>query len=154
MDAIYNFLIDYGVWGMFIAAFLSGSILPFSSEAVMIALLAIGVDPWQLLFFAATGNALGGTTCYYMGWLTTPERVERAFNIKPEYMKRALQLTERWGAWIAFFGWVPLLGTAILITLGIMRANPIITNMTMAIGKTIRYVIVLLPALGVIQMFG
>ena len=38
-------LIQFGPWGMFLASFLAGSFFPFSSEAVMLALLAMGVDP-------------------------------------------------------------------------------------------------------------
>ena len=34
---------------MLVAAFLAGSFFPFSSEAVMLALLAAGLDPWQLV---------------------------------------------------------------------------------------------------------
>ena len=39
-------LTAYGLWGMLIAAFLAGSFFPFSSEAVMLALLATGLDAW------------------------------------------------------------------------------------------------------------
>ena len=33
-------LIDFGYWGMLVAAFLAGSFIPYSSEAVMVALQA------------------------------------------------------------------------------------------------------------------
>ena len=63
-------------------------------------------------------------------------------------MERARRLVERWGAWIGFICWIAVLGDAILVTLGIMRSNAPLTLTTMAIGKTLRYVAVLLPALG------
>ena len=62
MEQFLDLLASYGVWGMFIAAFLAGSILPFSSEAVMIALLAAGINPYLLLLYASIGNSLGGIT--------------------------------------------------------------------------------------------
>ena len=34
MDAILQFLIDWGYWGLFLGSFIAGSVLPFSSEAV------------------------------------------------------------------------------------------------------------------------
>ena len=37
-------LIDYGYWGMFLSAILAGSVVPFSSEVVMLGLLAAGVS--------------------------------------------------------------------------------------------------------------
>ena len=48
MDALVDFLIQHGQLGMFISAFLAGSILPFSSEVVMAALQLGGADPWGL----------------------------------------------------------------------------------------------------------
>ena len=44
MDAVVDFLIQYGYWGMFLAAFLAASIFPFSSEAVMVGLQLAGLD--------------------------------------------------------------------------------------------------------------
>ena len=97
MEQLLDILINYGPIGMFFAAFLAGSILPFSSETVMIALVAVGVNPWILLLNAAIGNSLGGVTCYYIGRITTPEKVQQLFRIKPQHMQRARQLVNRWG---------------------------------------------------------
>lgn len=148
MEHFLDLLSSYGPWGMFLAAFLAGSILPFSSEAVMVALLAAGVNPWTLLLYASLGNSLGGVTCYYIGKLTTPDRVQRLFHIKPLHMQRARHLVLRWGALMGFFCWIPILGDAILVTLGIMRSNALATNLTMLLGRTLRYTIVLFSALG------
>lgn len=138
---------------MFIAALLSGTILPFSSEAVMVGLLAVGVSPWALLFAGSVGNIIGGSTCYYVGRCTTPERIQKIFGIKPKNMERARRLVERWGVWIGFFCWIAVLGDAILVTLGIMRSNAPLTLATMAIGKTVRYLVILLSAMGIGSLF-
>ena len=45
MEAITEFLIDWGYWGLFLSAFIAGSVLPFSSEAVMVVLVSMGLDP-------------------------------------------------------------------------------------------------------------
>lgn len=154
MEHIFDILINYGPWGMFIAAFLAGSILPFSSETVMVALFAAGVNPWTLLLMASVGNSLGGVTCYYVGYLTTPERVQHIFHIKEKHMNLAHALVTRWGAWIGFFCWLPIIGDAILVTLGIMRSNPLLTNIMMILGRTLRYTTVVLSAIGVSRLFG
>ena len=153
MEQFFDVLISYGPWGMFIAAFLAGSILPFSSEVVMAALLAAGVNPWLLLLAASAGNTLGGVTCYYMGRMASPDRVQRIFRIKESRMQRARVLVARWGAWMGLLCWVTIIGDALLVTLGIMRSNPVTTNLTMLLGRTIRYAIVLLSALGVAKLF-
>lgn len=153
MEHISSILIEYGPWGMFIAALLSGTILPFSSEVVMVGLLAVGVSPWALLFAGSVGNIIGGATCYYVGRCTTPERIQKIFGIKPKNMERARRLVERWGVWIGFFCWIAVLGDAILVTLGIMRSNAPLTLATMAIGKTVRYLVILLSAMGIGSLF-
>ena len=45
MEAITQFFIEWGYWGLFLSAFVAGSVLPFSSEAVMIVLVRMGLDP-------------------------------------------------------------------------------------------------------------
>ncbi len=153
MEQLNDILIHCGPWGMFLSAFLAGSILPFSSEAIMVALLAAGVNPWVLFAAASSGNTLGGVTCYYVGRIASPEWLQRTFRIKDEHMLRARVLVTRWGAWMGFLCWVPVLGDAILVTLGIMRSHPLATNLTMLLGRTLRYAFVLFSALGVARFF-
>lgn len=119
----------------------------------MLALLAVGVDPWVLLLTASAGNTLGGITCYCIGRIASPEWVQRTFRIKEKHMQRARKLVARWGAWMGLLCWLPILGDAILVTLGIMRSNPIATNLAMIAGRTLRYATVLLSALGVAKFF-
>ena len=48
MDAILQFLIDWGYWGLFLGSFIAGSVLPFSSEAVLAACVGpLGLDRRQ-----------------------------------------------------------------------------------------------------------
>ena len=54
---------------------------------------------------------------------------------------------------MGFFCWVPFLGDAILVALGIMRSNPLVTNVTMLLGRTLRYAIILISALGIAKIF-
>ena len=154
MEQFLDILTHYGSWGMFIAAFLAGSILPFSSETVMITLLAMGLNPWTLLLYASLGNSLGGTTCYYIGRLTTPEKVQQLFRVKPQNMERARKLVLRWGPWMGLLCWLPILGEAILVTLGIMRSQPLLTNIMMLIGRTLRYAAILFSAMGISKLIG
>lgn len=150
MDGFINFLISWGDWGMFLASLLSGSICPFiSSEAVMIALLAMGVEPWGLLLWGSTGNIIGGVICFYLGGIASPDWLERKLHMNHEKMERATRLTNRHGALAAFFSFIPLVGSAILVVLGMMNANAPKTLTTMSIGKTVRYLLIILPAIGI-----
>ena len=49
-------LSEWGYAGLFIAAFLAGSILPFSSEVVLGLLLVAGYSTWGCVVSATAGN--------------------------------------------------------------------------------------------------
>ena len=88
MDAFINsviqLLIDWGIPGLFLSALLAGSIVPFSSELVLVALVEVGLSPVTCVLAAALGNTLGGMTCYYMGHLGKVDWIEKYFKVKKE----------------------------------------------------------------------
>lgn len=50
MDTFLQLLTEWGYIGMFLSAFLAGTILPFSSEAVLLACVGLGLDPiWSTI---------------------------------------------------------------------------------------------------------
>lgn len=146
MDALITLLSSYGYWGMLAAAFLAGSVLPFSSEAVMLALIAAGLDPWILMVYGTVGNVLGSVVNYSIGRLGKTEWFEKYLHVSPSSMERARRFMKGRGAWMGFFAFVPLLGSAITILLGLMRANPVITFTAITLGKIVRYVVLVLLA--------
>lgn len=141
MDVLVDILLEYGYAGMFIAAFLSGSVVPFSSELVMFGLIQVGLAPWPLLLLGTLGNSLGSMTCYWVGLLGNMRWVERLFHVKPEQLARAERYVRGRGAWMAFFCFLPALGEAIAIVLGMMRANGWLVFFYMTLGKLARYIL-------------
>lgn len=135
-------LAEYGLWGLLLASFLAATVLPFSSEVVLAALIAAGVDATQCIIFATIGNSLGGATCYYLGRLGKMDWLERWLKIKPYKILKMQQWLQNKGALMGFFSFVPAVGDLILVALGFMRANTTITLTTMTIGKLLRYVII------------
>lgn len=152
MDGFIDFLINWGDWGMFVTAILSGFYFPISSEVVLVALLAIGVSPWELFVFGTIGNIIGGILSYFLGYVVNREWMEHVLHVKPEKIERAAQVANRHGALAAFFGWLPMLGSALLTTLGMMRTNVPVTFLSMSAGKVVRYLIIILPYLGITML--
>ena len=139
MDWVIDILSSYGYWGMLLAAFLAGSVFPFSSETVMLLLLGSGLDSWQLVIYGSIGNTLGSVFNYYVGRMGNPEWIERVLKIKKQNMERAQRFMAGRGAWMGFFAFLPIIGSAITVTLGFMRANVLISFISIAIGKFLRY---------------
>lgn len=141
MGAVTQFLIQYGCVGMFFAAFLAGSVFPFSSEVVMAALQKAGVDPVQLVIWGTLGNVGGSMFNFWVGHLGRMEWIEKYLHVKRQKVEQAQRFAERYGAWLGFFAFLPLLGSAITVALGFMRANPYVSIFAIFLGKLIRYVI-------------
>ena len=132
--------------GMLLAAFLAGSFFPFSSEAVMVALMATGLDPWQLMIYGTVGNVLGSVFNYCVGRMGKTEWFGKYLHVKPKDLDRAKRFMRGHGAWMGFFAFIPLLGSAITILLGLMRANIVITFVSITLGKLFRYIILIYGA--------
>lgn len=146
MDSIIEFLTGYGYTGMFIASLLAGSVLPFSSEAVMVGLMAAGLDPWLLALYGTIGNVIGSMVNYWVGHMGKTEWFERYLNVKQRDMERAERFMAGRGALMGFFAFVPVIGSAITVLLGLMRANLLITFLAVTAGKIVRYVILIYGA--------
>lgn len=143
MDAFNDLLINYGYWGMLIAAFLAGTVFPFSSEVVFVGLMASGLAPTPLIIYGTIGNVAGSMLNYAIGTLGKMEWIERYLHIKPEKIARAERFMGGYGAWMGFFAFLPIIGSAIAVALGLMRANIIITFISMTIGKVLRYLLLM-----------
>ena len=143
MESLSQILADWGYWGLFFSAFIAGSILPFSSEAVMIVLVHMGLDPVLCVAAASLGNTLGGMSCYWIGTLGVSEK----------QLARARRFLSGRGALMAFFAFLPTIGEAIAIVLGLMRSNVWLTGGSMLAGKTLRYIVVLATFEGAASLF-
>ena len=151
LDTIVQILINWGILGLFLSALLAGSVFPFSSELVLVAVAQAGLNPWLCLLAATAGNVLGGMTCYWMGHLGKLEWVEKHFHIKKEKVMKMEKSLQGKGAWMAIFAFLPIIGSVLSVALGFMRANVPITVVAMAIGKFIRYAIILFAVNGAIS---
>ena len=152
METITQLLIDWGYLGLFISALLAGSIIPFSSELVMVALVKVGLSPAVCVLAATLGNTLGGMTCYYMGHLGKTDWIQKYFKVKKEKIEKTQRFLQGKGALMAFFAFLPFVGEAIAIALGFMRSNVFLTTTSMFAGKLLRYIAMLLALQGAISM--
>lgn len=153
MEQVIDFFIEWGYVGIFLSAFLAGSVLPFSSELVLVALVQAGLSPVWGVVWATAGNTLGGMTCYGIGRLGKTEWIERYLRISREHVDKATRFLAGKGALMAFFVALPYIGDAIAVVLGLMRSNVWVTTLSMFLGKLLRYVALLYAAEGLISLF-
>ena len=143
IDSAAQILIEWGLPGLFISALLAGSIVPFSSEIVLVALIKLGLNPVACLMAASLGNTAGGMTCYLMGRIGKISWIEKYFRVKKEKIDKMTKFLQGKGALMAFFAFLPAIGEVISIALGFMRSNIWLTTISMFTGKLIRYILLL-----------
>lgn len=153
LDSLIHFFTQWGYFGLFLGSFLAGSIIPFSSEALVIACVGpLHMNPVTSLMVALAGNVSGGMTCYYIGHLGKIEWIEKYARVSRKKLNRALRFMKNRGAWMGFFAFIPLLGTAISVALGYVRSNPWIVLLTMMVGKFLRYAAIIWGSLKLINV--
>lgn len=143
MDQFIRWLIDWGYVGLFLSALLAGSVVPFSSEVVMLALVKLGLNPTACLLVATAGNTLGGMTCYVMGLWGRLDWVERYLRVKREKVERMQRFLQGKGALMGFLAFLPFVGGPLGVALGFMRSNLLLTALSMMVGKLLRYAVML-----------
>lgn len=142
INIVLDFLVNYGYIGVFIAAFLAATVLPFSSEVVFAGVLASGATYSTLIIAATIGNSLGGMTCYWLGSLGKLEWLEKYFRMKEEQIQKWVNKIQGRGSWVSIFVALPGVGDFIAVAMGYLRANAWGVLFWMTLGKFIRYVVV------------
>jgi len=129
---MFDFSAEAGFVGLFIASFVSATVLPGGSEVVLIAVIHKHPEMvLQAVAVATVGNTLGGMTSYLLGRLI-PNRAD----------SRAVVWLHRYGYWALLFSWIPLFGDALCVGAGWLRFNPYVSLLLFAAGKLFRYALV------------
>ena len=84
------------------------------------------------------------------GLTNSCEKKRRWLKVKPRRLERAKRWVARYGGWMGFITFLPVLGSAISIALGIMRANWLFVLATTLTGKTLRYILVAYTVLALV----
>ena len=130
-----------GLTGLLIGAFLAATILPFSSDALYVAVLAATGQPVACLVVGTAGNWLGSVFSYYIGRIGKWEWIEKWFRVKPETLQRQKVKIDRYGVWLALICWVPIIGDVIAIALGFYKVPPLRCFVLMLVGKFARFLV-------------
>lgn len=129
---------DWGLWGLFVSAFVSSTLMPGGSEAVLSALrLHDAHDPAWLLAVATLGNTLGGMSSWLIGWLIARRWPARRLD-KPG-QQRAIRWLERHGSPLLLLSWLPVVGDPLCVAAGWLRIGFWPALLFIGLGKAARY---------------
>lgn len=127
---------------MFISALGAGSLLPFYSEVALVTFLDDG-NAMLLWLVATVGNTLGAALNWGIGRYLIHFENRSWFPFKPEKLHRAQHWFQRYGVWSLLLAWVPVVGDPLTFVAGVMRVNLGLFLLLTAIGKGLRYLVVI-----------
>ena len=132
-------------WLLLGSAFLSATLLPGSSEAVLLGLLASGAGQPALLVTAASlGNIAGAVVNWGIGRYFLLFKDRSWFPIKDATNARAQDWFARYGIWSLLLAWVPIVGDPLTLVAGIMRVPIGRFLIFVAVGKVLRYALIVM----------
>ncbi|WP_135450770.1 YqaA family protein [Tabrizicola caldifontis] len=124
--------------GLFLAAFLAATPVPFQSEIVFLGLQAAGWPALILVLVASSGNVLGSCLTYALGRGFGGLREHPRFPVRPAQLARAEGWFARWGLCSLLLSWAPG-GDLIVFVAGLLRAPLPLVLLLLIIAKTGRY---------------
>ena len=128
---------------LFAISFLAATILPFSSELSLAALIATSdYDNLLLLTVASFGNILGSLVNWALGSYSRNLTTKKWFPFKETQIERSSKWFRKFGKWSLLFAWVPVVGDPLTLVAGILRVKFIDFIILVAIGKVSRYIFV------------
>ncbi len=130
-----------GLWGLFFSAFISSTIAPGGSEAVLAYMVSKGSYDAHLVVFVATiGNTLGAMTTWGLGALAAKKLP--VATLLPEKKQNALNVVKKRGIWVLFFSWLPVIGDALCFAGGWLKLPLLPACLIILSGKFGRYAVI------------
>lgn len=131
---------SWGLIGLFASAFISSTVAPGGSEAVLAYLVSQhGHSVIQLVAIASVGNTLGALTTWWLGlWAAQKYPLESLAKDR----QKSLGTIRRWGAWALLFSWLPLIGDGLCFAAGWLRLSLLASLAAIFFGKVARYIAV------------
>ncbi|MBB3179726.1 YqaA family protein [Variovorax sp. Sphag1AA] len=129
---------QYGLSTLFMAAFVSATLIPVGSEPALFGLLKLNPELfWPAVFVATAGNTLGGAVTWWMGY--GAHQVADKYSHSKTHL-RALTWLERLGPKACLLSWLPIVGDPLCAVAGWLKLSFWPCVVYMAIGKFLRYV--------------
>ncbi len=131
---------EYGLAVLFAASLLAATLLPLGSEPVLLGLIAVNPSLlWPALIVATVGNTLGGVVGWWMGLGAERWMSHYLHQDKVTHHMRALRWLQRVGPVACLGAWLPIIGDPLCVVAGYLRLPLLPCAVYMAIGKALRY---------------
>ena len=133
---------EQGLTWLFISSFISSTLFPGGSEAVLAYLSSEQQHPaFLLLIISTAGNTLGGMTSWGIGWLIAKKYSSEKL-LKPN-QQLAVNRIKRFGSPLLLLSWLPVIGDPLCVAAGWLRIHWLTAMLFIGVGKALRYWVIL-----------
>ncbi|MDA8668269.1 DedA family protein [Alphaproteobacteria bacterium] len=137
-------IILFSYFQLSLISFLAATILPFSSEVVLMTMyLSNSFETYFLLIFASIGNIMGSITNWYLGKKITLFQNRKWFPVSAEQLESSREYFQKYGLWSLLLAWVPIIGDPLTLLAGVLKVRFGIFFVLVSISKISRYVFIL-----------
>lgn len=128
---------NLGLTGLFIAAFLAASLLPFPVEAAVPVVIALGHSTWAVVVVGTLGGYLGSLVNYQLARYGG-DRWEARHPDRMRAIERVRTWFERWGSPLLVLSWLPVLGETITVAAGLAKVRLWLFSVWTIAGRALR----------------
>ena len=130
---------------LFTVAFISATLLPLGSEALLLYDISQQHTMILLWIIATLGNTLGAMFNYWLG-LKGEAYLERKGYLSAEKMEKARNMFNKYGGWTLLLSWVPVIGDPLTFVAGVLRYDFKIFGIIVFVAKGLRYAVIIFLA--------
>lgn len=126
---------------LFISAFISATLFPLGSEALLIYDIKEGYNIYLLVIVATIANSLGSLLNYFLGLKGEEFLVEKKLLNEKMIIKSKVYF-DKYGSVCLLFSWLPIIGDPITFVAGILKYNLKKFIVLVVIAKLSRYLFI------------
>jgi membrane protein YqaA with SNARE-associated domain len=126
---------------LFVSAFISATLFPLGSEALLIYDIKEGYNIYLLVLVATIANSLGSLLNYFLGLKGEEYLVEKKL-LNEKMIIKSKAYFDKYGSVCLLFSWLPIIGDPITFVAGILKYNLKKFIVLVIIAKLSRYLFI------------
>lgn len=126
---------------LFFSAFISATLFPLGSEALLIYDIQQGYSLFFLLLFATLGNVLGSCVNYWLG-LKGEDFLERKNYLNKQKMQKYQRFFNKYAGFSLLLSWAPVIGDPLTFIAGVFKYPFKSFLVIVFVAKLLRYIVV------------
>ena len=128
---------------LFISAFISATLFPLGSEALLIYDIKESYNIYLLVIVATIGNSLGSILNYFLG-LKGEEYLIRKKLLSEKIILKSKVYFDKYGFVCLLFSWLPIIGDPLTFVAGILKYDLKKFVIIITLAKFLRYLFIAL----------